>query len=62
MQNTLYYILSFRARGIPVTCFHGLVVFGLVAQLVERFYGIEEVAGPKPVESTRSTPPTGSTT
>ena len=26
---------------------------GLVAQLVERFYGIEEVAGPNPVESTK---------
>lgn len=29
-------------------------VHGLLAQLVERFYGIEEVVGPNPIQSTLS--------
>jgi hypothetical protein len=45
---------TIKARGIPVTHLHGPVGFGLVAQLVERFYGIEEAAGSNPVESTGS--------
>lgn len=40
-----------RAGGATVAHLHAHV-FGLIAQLVERFYGIEEVRGSNPLGST----------
>ena len=35
------------------------ILFGLLAQLVERFHGMEEVAGSNPVQSTTINRPVG---